>query len=81
MPSYDVITDFWEWYRRRHARQHELVAEIALDKCEETFRQSDWDNFGYWYAIYLRERPKIQNLRRHVRITAERKPLSGNSGR
>jgi hypothetical protein len=59
MPGYDVITDFWEWYRRRQAREHGVIADLALDKCEETFRRSDWDKFGYWYGIYLRERPKV----------------------
>jgi hypothetical protein len=58
MPGYDVIIDFWEWYRRRQARGHDAVADFALDKCEETFRQCEWDRFGYWYAIYRRERPK-----------------------
>jgi hypothetical protein len=61
MPSYDVIVDFWEWYRRREAPQHDIVARLALDKCEETFGKCEWDNFGYWYAIYLRERRKMPN--------------------
>jgi hypothetical protein len=59
MSSYDVITNFWEWYQRRQAREHDPVARLALDKCEETFRECDWNSFGYWYAIYLRERPKM----------------------
>jgi hypothetical protein len=61
MPGYDVITDFWEWYQRRHAQEHDPIANLALDKCEETFGRGDWDSFGYWYAIYLRERPKKPN--------------------
>jgi hypothetical protein len=59
MPSYDVIIDFWEWYERRSAREHGVIADLALDKCEETFRKCEWENFGYWYAIYRRERPKV----------------------
>jgi hypothetical protein len=55
--GYDVVVDFWEWYRRREARLNPL-ASYALDKCEETFRKCEWTNFGYWHAIYLRERPK-----------------------
>jgi hypothetical protein len=61
MPGYDVIADFWEWYQRRQAREHDPIARLALDKCEESFRESQWDSFGYWYAIYLRERPKTPN--------------------
>jgi len=55
--GYDVITDFWEWYQLREARRNPL-ANYALDKCEETFRKCEWKSFGYWYAIYRRERPK-----------------------
>jgi len=29
-----------------------------LDKCEEAFGKCEWDRFGYWHAIYLRERLK-----------------------
>jgi hypothetical protein len=54
----DVITDFREWYERRHAREHGALADFALDKCEETFGRCDSDNFAYWCEIYLRERPK-----------------------
>ena len=56
--DYDVIVDFWEWYRRREARQNP-VANYALDKCEETFRKCEWNNFGYWYEIYMRERRNL----------------------
>jgi hypothetical protein len=62
MPDYDVIIDFWEWYERRKARGHGALADLALDKCEETFRKCEWDSFGYWYAIYRRERPKSPNF-------------------
>ena len=57
--EYDVIVDFWEWYRRRDDRQSNPLASYALDRCEETFRKCEWNNFGYWHAIYLRERPKL----------------------
>ena len=56
--DYDVIVDFWEWYQRREASRRNPLANYALDKCEETFRKCEWNSFGYWYAIYLRERPK-----------------------
>lgn len=56
--SYDVVVDFWQWYRRREARLNPL-ATYALDKCEETFRKKcEWTIFAYWHAIYLRECPK-----------------------
>jgi hypothetical protein len=58
----DVITDFWEWYERRHAHEHGALADFALDKCEETFGRCDWDSFAYWCEIYLRERPKTPHL-------------------
>jgi hypothetical protein len=56
--DYDVIVDFWEWYQRREARRNNPLASYALDKCEETFRECKWSSFGYWHAVYLRERPK-----------------------
>ena len=56
--DYDVIVDFWEWYQRRQARQCNPLASLALDKCEEALIKREWDCFGYWYAIYMRERRK-----------------------
>ena len=53
--GYDVVVDFWDWYRRREARP---LASYALDKCEETFRKCEWNSFGHWHEIYLRERPR-----------------------
>ena len=59
---YDVVVDFWEWYRRREAPLNPL-ASYVLEQCEETFRKCDWDSFGYWLALYLRERPKMPGSR------------------
>lgn len=56
MPDYDVVADFWQWYRRRQALRDSPLADHALDKCEETFRKSEWDRFEYWHRIYLIER-------------------------
>jgi hypothetical protein len=56
--DYDVIVDFWEWYQRREARRQNPLASYALDQCEEALINCEWDRFGYWHAIYLRERPK-----------------------
>jgi hypothetical protein len=39
--GYNVVVDFWEWYRRREARLNPL-ASYALEQCEETFRKCDW---------------------------------------
>jgi len=55
----DVITNFWDWYRRRYTAERGVIADFALDKCEETFRKCAWDDFGYWYQIYRRERAKV----------------------
>jgi hypothetical protein len=60
--GYDVVVDFWEWCRRREARLNPL-ASYAFEQCEETFRKCDWHRFGYWHAIYLRERPKMPGSR------------------
>jgi len=56
--SYDVIVDFWEWYRRREANRCNPLESYALDRCEETFKRCEWNNFGHWYAIYRRERAR-----------------------
>jgi hypothetical protein len=56
--DYDVIVDFWEWYQRREAGRQNPLASYALDKREEAFIKREWNRFGYWHAIYLRERPK-----------------------
>jgi hypothetical protein len=68
--DYDVIVDFWEWYQRRQASHCNLLASLALDKCEEALIKREWDCFGYWHAIYLRERPK--SPRSTVRRTSDR---------
>jgi hypothetical protein len=54
--DYNVIIDFWEWYRRCQNRQSGPLTTHALNKCEETFGRCEWTSFGRWYAIYLRER-------------------------
>ena len=59
--SKDVIVDFWEWYQNRKTRYYNPVAEHALDKCEEMLKQRQWESFGYWHRIYLRERRKSVN--------------------
>lgn len=51
--NYDPVVDFWKWYQHR---QHNPVANLALDKCEESARNREWTRFGYWHAVYLRER-------------------------
>ncbi len=55
---YDVIVDFWEWYQRRQERRNDSIANFALDECEATFARGEWDAFGYWHSVYLRERFK-----------------------
>jgi hypothetical protein len=58
--SYDVIADFWEWYQGRQERQFSPLARYALDQCEETFGKCEWEKFGYWHKIFLRERLRRQ---------------------
>ncbi len=57
-----VITNFWEWYQRRQECGASPLARYALDKCEEAYRRSEWDRFGYWFEIYRRERPRRPNF-------------------
>lgn len=70
--DYNVIVDFWEWYRRRQERQSGPLANYALDKCAETFGRCEWSSFGRWYVIYLRERrrPSERNGPRQIDRTA-----------
>jgi hypothetical protein len=62
----DVVADFWEWYQRRERRRYNPIESYALDRCEEAFQKSQWDRFGYWFAIYLRERRKTAPAHRNV---------------
>jgi len=39
------------------------LAELALDKCEETLMWGDWDRFRYWHAVYIRERNRLSSDR------------------
>jgi hypothetical protein len=46
--------------RRRHEQiRTSPLAEHALDQCEEAFRRGDWQKFGYWHAVFLRERIRL----------------------
>jgi hypothetical protein len=60
--GFDVVADFWEWYQRREKRRYNAIESYALDRCEEAFQWSQWDRFGYWHAIYLRERHKARSF-------------------
>ncbi len=55
----DVIDFFWEWYRRRDRGRSDPLCQYALDRCEETFINRDWQDFGYWHAVFARERRRI----------------------
>ena len=55
-----VVIDFWEARERRQAGQHGPVAKHALDKCEETFMRGEWKMFGFWHAVFTRERARSQ---------------------
>ena len=60
MSSGDVIDFFWEWYRRHEQACGSPLCQHALDKCEEAFIRRDWEGFGYWYAIFARERQRMK---------------------
>jgi hypothetical protein len=50
----NIVVEFREYHSRQQNRNS--ILELALNKCEETFMRSDWSGFGYWFAIYRRER-------------------------
>ena len=52
----DVIDFFWEWQRRQKRHRSDSIRELALDGCEEAFRQGNWREFAYWHAIYCSAR-------------------------
>jgi hypothetical protein len=52
----DVVIDLRDRYERRNTRESDALAAYALDRCEEMFRLRAWDSFGYWHAIYVRQR-------------------------
>lgn len=60
MSNEDVIDFFWEWYRRHEQACGSPLCRYALDKCEETFTRRDWDSFGYWHAVFARERQRAK---------------------
>jgi hypothetical protein len=62
----DVVVSL-DLHRRRHRQiQTSPLAEHALDQCEEAFRRSDWQKFGYWHAVFVRERNR---LNRPIRLS------------
>jgi hypothetical protein len=69
--GYDPVADFWAWYQRRHERQHRVLVDLALDKCEEAMEFCDWDGFAYWHRIYMRERSKIAPVQQAVNPMSE----------
>jgi hypothetical protein len=57
----DAIDFLWERQRRQRSRQSESIAELALDMCEEMFKQRNWKDFARWHAVYCRARSSSQN--------------------
>jgi len=53
----NVIANFWEWYERRQRQGQSALAHHALDRCDDAFRRSEWERFGYWFSIYRNNRP------------------------
>ena len=63
MPEANVIDFFWEWYRQHERSCKSPLCGFALDKCEETFLHRDWQGFGYWHSVFLRERQRVKGTR------------------
>jgi len=59
----DVIDFFRKSRQRSPRRMASTLAELALDKCEETLMWGDWDRFRYWHAVYIRERNRLSSDR------------------
>ena len=65
----DNVIDFLrERERQRPMAHHRQIAELALRRCEQTFRQSDWKGFRYWVTIYWRERPTARKTTGSVSV-------------
>jgi len=62
-----TVIDFRYYSGRKKSRNS--VLELAIDKCEEAFMRSDWEGFGYWFAVCRRERA-TNNIRNHNRSLA-----------
>jgi hypothetical protein len=59
----NVIDFFWEWYRLHERSCRTPLCGLALDKCEEAFVRRDWRGFGYWHAVFVRERQRMERAR------------------
>jgi hypothetical protein len=61
MAAAGIIDFFLESQRRSPRRTTSGLAEMALDKCEETLMRRDWGHFGHWHAVFLRERNRLRS--------------------
>jgi len=58
------FTDLFAASRRGEPRpKSSALAEMALDKCAETYQRRDWARFGYWHAVFVRERNRLGGMR------------------
>lgn len=55
-----VVVNFGEWTDRSDTRERTPLAEYALNRCEEMFAARAWESFGYWHAVYVRERQRAR---------------------
>jgi hypothetical protein len=61
------VADSLELRRRRNDKTRTSpLAEHALDECEEAFGRRDWPRFGYWHAVFLRERNRLNRPTRFL---------------
>jgi hypothetical protein len=56
-----AVTDIADFVSppRAPERTTSALAEMALDKCQQTLLWGDWDRFRYWHEVYLRERNRL----------------------
>ena len=73
--------------RRSSRRNHALLAELALGRCEEAYHCRDWPRFCYWHRVYrdIRRQMPDDSSRRIARAARDTGrsggPDGGNGGR
>ena len=72
MAAADVIDLLSESQRRTIPSSTSALAELALEKCEEMLMRGNWDRFGYWHAVYMSERARL-NRKHHKGLPIARK--------
>lgn len=53
------VVDFEKSLQERESRGSSPLARYARDNCVEASERSEWNTFGYWFAIFRRERQQF----------------------